>query len=290
MAAAAHRIPSVLKKMLSETVSVPVVDETVYELQLADSRSEYVLKSDVIESRNEGYDASTGGLWVAAVMRGFAQAVLRAALAKSVDKIEEIPDTLKPLVKRLVQEDKFLLQAYDVVVRGAVDPKGKIDRAMFKKNLKKQLERVQIPAIMADILIGFADDSGFLEAMETVVQQNGDVFGAYRSIGNGGFASRAVKMLFQMECTIVSPAGHDAAGLVQKIKTTLSDGGLAMISTGAKYPGDKPGWFVQHHAYAILDVDGDNVLIRNPWASTPKPFKLAGSELKKGFDGIDLCK
>ena len=290
MAVAAHRRPALLTSALKETLTVPIVGETLYELTFADGSTEYVLKDDVIESRKQGFDVSTGGLWVAAAMRGFAQAILRAAIAKSIDRQADIPDAAKLLAKTLVHEDRILLQAYDAVVRGAVDPTGNIDQGMFRKNLKAQLERVLIPTIVADVLVDLASDTGFLAALEDAAKQNGDLFGVYRSVGNGGFPVRAVSMLFGMKCTILSTSTHSGTQLLQKIEDAHSNAGLTMAATGASHPGQKPSWFVPNHAYAVLATDGGKVVIRNPWSSTTEPFELAPDNLKIGFESVDVCK
>ena len=48
---------------------------------------------------------------------------------------------------------------------------------------------------MKDSLIGMLESGGFFDKMVTFIQQNGELFGAYRAVGQGGIADRVMKTL-----------------------------------------------------------------------------------------------
>ena len=282
--------PSKIKGMIKEGGSIPGVSDTVYEVSLAGGAEEFPLKADVVESREGGYDKSTGGLWVAVLMRSFALSVLRAKLVDWFQRKAPLPPFAGPLVVQLLSEDKVVIQAYDAAVRTAIDPSGNVDRATFAGNLKKRLQKLNLPPGVGDILVQLASSVGLLAAVEEVAKENGEVFGANRAIGNGGIPSRAAGTLFGMRCSMVQMRSTNAGSVFAKMKGTLSDGGLVVAATGGACSGSRSSWFVTNHAFAILGVSGNAASVRNPWESTPTPFSVPSAEFMSCFEWVEVCK
>src|SRR5208283_3159982 len=72
---------------------------------------------------------------------------------------------------------------------------GNIDRAKLEAGLKKQMAPISVPDSAKDQLIGLLESGGFFDKIVTMIQQNGELFGAYRAVGQGGIADRVMKTL-----------------------------------------------------------------------------------------------
>jgi hypothetical protein len=156
-----------------------------------------------------------------------------------------------------------------------------------------------VPDSVKDSLIGLLESGGFFDEMVKFIQQNGELFGAYRAVGQGGIADRVMQTLagstrFQ-ENQSASQAG---AALAEAVKNGMPivacTGGSEFyqeVVKGQSLPPDTAPWYVNAHCYTVLGYDsGDSTVnIRNPWARHPDPdgiFNLPVSTFFHAYAGI----
>jgi hypothetical protein len=266
IAALAKASPEKLRSAISENPGGG------YRVRFVDGPEEVVLPEDVAFARDHIYDRSEG-TWVAVLMRGYAQRALRQSLVHAIDKSDLIPSYVKPIALTLLNSSNQLLTGYDRAVRSVVQQDGVIDKAALKTKLAVQLSALGVPDSAAQMLGGFLEDRGFFDSIALTVEQNGEVFGAYKSLGQGGVPVRVFEA-FQ---------GKGFSGQVADKKLTLeqlrrlSSGHIAMVAgtwgtpTGEGY--SNANWWVAGHCYTVLSYDdtAQTVTLRNPWGAKPDP-------------------
>ena len=130
---------------------------------------------------------------MAVLFRAYAQRVLRESLLQDIETSDMFL-FLKTPAEELVASSDPLVLAYDRAIRSQVDQYGNIDRAKLEAGLKNEMAPMTaVPDSMKDSLIGMLESGGFFEKMATLIQQNGELFGAYRAVGQGGIADRVMK-------------------------------------------------------------------------------------------------
>ena len=67
-----------------------------------------------------------------------------------------------------------------------VTQNGDLDKNALKLKVAEQAKALGVPASAADMVSGFLDENGFFENLAQTVRQNGEFFGVYRSMGQGG--------------------------------------------------------------------------------------------------------
>jgi hypothetical protein len=268
IAALAHAAPEVLRADIRENPGGG------YKVHFFEGPDEVVLPEDVDFARTHSYDRSEG-TWVAVLMRAYAQRALRQSLVSAIQKSEVIPVFTKPFALSLLDDSDLLLVGYDRAIRSVVQQDGVLDKATLKAKLAVQLNALGVPATEAQLLSGFLDAQGFFDAVARTVEENGEVFGAYKSLGQGGVPVRVFEAFL----------GKAGAGQVADKKLTLEQ--LRQLHAGRKamvagtwdtapsediQPQGQP-WFVATHSYTVLDYDetAQTVTVRNPWATRPDP-------------------
>jgi hypothetical protein len=134
-----------------------------------------------------------------------------------------------------------------------------------------------LPAPAKDTAEKALTTESVVNAISTMLKENGELFGAYRAVGNGGLPERVLKAFTGSSRTLqklsleqVKAELHDAQ--VQKKAVTASTGTESLEQLrgqGVATPGDAAAWYVAQHAYTVLDFDGANVTLRNPWGDHP---------------------
>jgi hypothetical protein len=266
IAAVAHASPEALRRAIRENPGGG------YRVRFLDGPEEVVFPEDVEFGRAHSYDRSEG-TWVAVLMRAYAQRALRKSLVGAIQKSDAIPSFTKPFTLSLLDESELPLVAYDRAVRAVVQQDGVLDKATLKAKLASQLNAIGLPATQAQMLGGFLDMEGFFDALARTVEENGEVFGAYKSLGQGGVPVRVFEAFM----------GRADAGVVADKKLTLGQlqrlhaGRMAMVAgTWGTPPSDevaKNNWWVAEHSYTVMDYDeaAQTVTLRNPWAARPDP-------------------
>ena len=243
-----------------------------YQVHFFSGPDEVVFPEDVEFGRVHGYDRSEG-TWVAVLMRAYAQRALRQSLVRAIGKSDYIPVYVKPVALELLDQSGLLLVGYDRAIRSVVQQDGVIDKAQLKVKLATQLSALSIPAAEAQMLDGFLEERGFFDTVAQTVEQNGEVFGAYKSLGQGGVPVRVFEAFL----------GRGMSGLVADKKLTieqlrqLKSGRLAMVAgswgTASAEGYSNAVWWVPGHAYTVMGFDeaAQTVTLRNPWGTKPDP-------------------
>jgi hypothetical protein len=245
-----------------------------YRVHFTQGQDETVLPEDVEFGRAHSYDRSEG-VWVGVLMRAYAQRVLRISLINTIQNAPSIPIFIRPLALSSLNQSDTLLSAWDRAVRAVVSQDGNIDKAALTKHLGDELAILGIPAAQSAMVSGFLNDQGFFDAVSQAVQANGEVFGAYKSLGQGGIPVQVIEAFMGS-----ASAGQisERRPLMEKLRK-LHAGGLAMVAgSGTNPAGTEPvgkaeGWWVATHAYTVLDFDetAQTVSLRNPWGARPAP-------------------
>ena len=243
-----------------------------YQVRFFNGPAEVVFPEDVEFGRARGYDRSEG-TWVAVLMRAYAQRALRQSLVRAIGKSDYIPVYVKPVALALLDQSDLLLVGYDRAIRSVVQQDGVLDKAVLKVKLAAQLSALGIPAAEAQMLGGFLEERGFFDTVSQTVEQNGEVFGAYKSLGQGGVPVRVFDAFL----------GRGMSGLVADKKLTieqlrqLKSGRMAMVAGSWATPSGEgysnADWWVPAHAYTVMsfDEDAQTVTLRNPWGAKPDP-------------------
>ncbi len=145
------------------------------------------------------------------------------------------------------------------------------------------------------MLVGFLDEEGFFAAIASTVQQNGEVFGAYKAFGQGGIPSRVLDAF----------TGSAGAASVNNQQAVLNEmrrvrGGRVALVAGSLASAPDPqfansNWWVPGHAYTVMDYDDGSgtVTLRNPWGERPRPdgtFTLPFAVFAETFEFISYSE
>jgi hypothetical protein len=258
-----------------------------YQVHFTTGPDETVFSEDIDYGREHGFDRSEGD-WVLVLMRGYAQRDVRQTLSGAIQNSSIIPAYAKPIALEWLDHSGLLLVAYDRAIRSVVGQDGMMDQATLKSALAAQLSARGIPDAETTMLVGFLDERGFFAALSNTVRQDGEVFGAYKALGQGGMPARVIEAFMGTADTNLV-AEHD--GLVQQLRR-LHLGNMAMVAGTWGQPPDSlanANWWVSGHAYSVLDYDeaAQTVTLRNPWGSHPSPggyFTLPLSQFLDGFE------
>jgi hypothetical protein len=286
IAALAQRRTDTIRKMIQ-----PNPDGS-YTVTFGDGKKETAYPEDLRYAHDSGYELSDGE-WVAVLFRAYAQRVLRESLLEAIESSDIFPMLKQPAEQLAASSDPLVL-AYDRAIRAQVDQDGNIDRVKLEGGLKKEMAPITaVPDSIKDSLIGLLESGGFFDKMVTMIQHNGELFGAYRAVGQGGIADRVMKTLagsarFQ-ENQSESQAG---AALAEAVKDGMP---IAACTGGSRYyqevakgqslPPDTDLWYVNAHCYTVLGYDSSaaTVNLRNPWARHPDPDGVFSLPLRSFF-------
>jgi hypothetical protein len=288
IAAIARSNPDLIRNALSGNA------QTGFKVQFGYGPSEIVFPEDVIFARTHNYDVSDGP-WVAILLRGYAQLLLRDSISVAIDDAPPIFALVKPMAQSALDQSGPLLLAYDRAIRLVIHQDGHFDEASLKAALIEQFAALHIPPATVELLNSFLDSTGVFNAIAKTAFENAELFGAYHTVSRGGVPST---VFFAFE-----GKGHrngadtDNADLLVQLEN-VHNGTLAMAAgtspTGPKPSADvlaaasKPDWYVPGHAYTVLDWDAAQQLVtlRNPWGQNPDPdgvFTLPLTAFRKAY-------
>lgn len=268
-------------------------------VQFADGQTEAVPLKDVQFARASNYDQSDG-LWVAVLLRGFAQRTLRKAMADWVESAH-----LGPMAARVASAalgSDLALTAYDRAIRSQVDQVGGLDRQRLKARLRQELDSVPSPDSWKDSAVDYVDSAGFFESLSQQVKANGELFGAYRAVGQGGMVGRVMAaFLGPSETRRVLNANDALATLDAALRrgaavvASTGDSTWQAVATRSGRSGSAPGedWYIARHAYSVLAVNpGERtVTLRNPWGDHPEPngeFTIPAELFAVAYGVVDI--
>jgi hypothetical protein len=290
IAAIAATDPEVLKR------SLQTVKPGQWKVRFADGKSENVYLNDVQYTRDSGFDRSEG-LWVPILFRAYAQRVMREGLLDAV-KASEFPAMIKSTGTSFFSTNDLLLLVYDRAVRATISQDGDVDRKLLAANLNREMAAVSISADTRKLLLHMLDSKGYFEALAAKIKNNGELFGAYRAVGQGGLPEEVLEAFTgKADGVDVNSTGQFVAALTRAQQSHLA----ITASTGANLTpkllgmlrslAEGKNWYVENHAYTILGFDPDQkiVTLRNPWGDHPDPdgtFTIPLETFASAYDRI----
>jgi hypothetical protein len=291
IAALAEFQPEGLQRMIQAN------SDGTYTVRFADAEKENAYPEDVQYARESGYDLSEG-LWVAVLFRAYAQRVLRQALVSGIERSDLFP-FVKSYAKDFVATNDPLLLAYDRAIRSGVDQDGNIDRSKLELQLREEMKPLSLPDEMRESVIKLLESGGFFDSIAELIKQNGEIFGAYRAVGQGGIAERVMQAMTGSVRFVNNDSEEQAGGaleqalLARRPVVACTGGSLfyQQLAQGRPLPADTKNWYVNAHCYTALAYDGNGqtVTLRNPWARFPEPdgvFILPLRTFVPAFRGI----
>jgi len=250
----------------------------VYRVSFRNAQPETIHVEDVVYARENGFDRSDG-LWVAVLLRGMGQRTIRESLEASF-AVADLPGPAKGLAKSLIESNDTLLQAYDRAIRATVQQDGSMSRETLRSRLRQKASELGVPGFLSDPVVSALDASGFFETLSKKVQERGELFGAYRSVGQGGlptvvieaFMGPAVSVNLRNSSqarTILSNAQREGTPVVAIAMGGASESVKQRVHTN----NGQQDWYVANHAYTVegFDPGSDRATLRNPWGHTPSP-------------------
>ena len=286
-----HSSIAALAKAAPETLRGAISRNALggYRVHFASGLDEVVFPDDIAYGRTHSFDRSDGD-WVLVLMRGYAQRAVRQSLTTAIQRSDAIPAYAKPVALEWLNHSGLLLVAYDRAIRSVVSQDGMLDPATFKQALTSQLSARGIPSSEAAMLAGFLDDKGFFLRLSNTVRQDGEVFGAYKALGQGGLPVRVIEA-FMGSAHALLVADHESA---MKYLRLLHQGNMAMVAGSwdvAPAGLADMNWWVGGHAYSVLDFDeaAQTVSMRNPWGAHPDPDGFFTIPLATFLEAFDSC-
>ena len=159
-------------------------------MRFVDGSTETVNVDDVMFARKNKFDLSDG-LWVGILLRGLAQSTVRESLIAAIAGTP-LTASAKMFATQIVRNNDLILLAYDRAIRNAVGQDGTLSRETFKAALNRQVLALHISPFISEPVVSFLDAQGFFEVLEKQVRQNGELFGVYHSVGQGGLPSHVI--------------------------------------------------------------------------------------------------
>lgn len=283
-----HASVAALAKAVPDTMRQAIVPEPggAYRVHFFEGADEVVFPEDIEYATAHSFDRSEGE-WVKVLMRAYAQRVLRKNLNQQIEKSDVVPVFVRPIALTAINQDGGILVAYDRAIRMVVTQTGDLDKAALKLKLAEQAKAMGIPASATDLVSGFLDQNGFIDNLAQTVRQNGEFFGAYRSLGQGGIPSEVLKAF--VGSAHVGTIGDPAKTLAQLRRLGPESAAMVAGTKLASASVDPGKWWVGAHAFTVLGYDESTqtVSLRNPWGGHPAPdgtFSLPVAVFLANFD------
>lgn len=276
--------------------AIQTIKPDQWKVTFADGKSETVYRADVQYTRNSGFDRSDG-LWVSVLFRAYAQRIMREGLLEAV-AATNLPAMIKSNGSSFFSSNDVLLLVYDRAIRSAINQDGDINRKLLADQLDHEMSVVFIPAATRKLVQHMLDATGYFDVLAAKVKNNGELFGAYRAIGQGGvpeevlaaFTGKASGANVNAGPALVSTLNRAQQSHLAITASTRSSVAPKLLEALNSPEGSKD-WFVASHAYTILSFDSaqKTVTLRNPWGNHPDPegvFTIPLNTFVSAYDRI----
>ena len=291
VAAVARWHPQAIQKIITEN------NDGTYTVLFPDGKKVNVYPEDLRYGRLSRFDFSDGQ-WVGVLLRAYAQREVRETLLGGIESSSMFA-LVKPYAESYIESSDPLLLAYDRAIRDVVSQTGDIDKAKMAARLKDETKDIPVPDTLKDSLLSTLQSSGVFDAVSEVVKQNGEFFGAYRAVGNGGIPALVMHNLFGAKAAELDTKSREdvAAFLTQAVPSkqpiVAATGGATVeaLEGDKKVPAGSDQWYVERHAYTVIGYDpqSQTVTLRNPWGHHPEPdgtFTLPLAAFTESFEVI----
>jgi tetratricopeptide (TPR) repeat protein len=273
MAAIARTHPEKIQEFIRDN------GDGTFTVRFADGKEEKAHTDDLRYARQSGFDQSKA-LWVGVLLRAYAQRALRESLGKAADKSDLFP-LVKQYARAFMTTNDEVLLAYDRAIRAVVDQTGDIKQSKLEANLKEKLVSIPIPDEAKESMVKLLESGGFFQTLAETVKQEGEVFGAYRAVGQGGIPIRVMQTFLGGNTLTVSTASRSQVTLVlgrsfqsaRPVVAPTRNMELATLKAQKPIPENASDWYVGGHAYTVMgyDANAGTVTLRNPWGHHPDP-------------------
>src|SRR5262249_62172031 len=136
---------------------------------------------------------------------------------------------------------------------------GEINRKLLAENLDKEMAAVSISTDTRKLLLRMLDSKGYFDALAAKIKSNGELFGAYRAVGQGGlpehvlaaFTGKANGLNVTSGIELVSALSRAQQSRQAITASTGSSMGPKLRGIFDSVTGGKD-WYVSSHAHTIL--------------------------------------
>jgi len=306
LAAISQTLPGYLEGMLLQPMG------RKYQVAFPNNRIEQVSFADVAYAKTKGFDQSPAD-WPVIFLRAYGQKVLRKELVDSARKatrtMEKVgathssSSTIAGEFIKWIEQSDLLLEIYDRSIRNAVNQDGDFDPEVFATTMEDKLNKVPLPMRVRTGILRLVHAEFLGNGLKSLMDKHGELFGVYRSVGNGGSTREALTDL------LGAPAGYVDLASAEQVHQKLSDAALRglpmvgstredaftdLLSKGLLQQSDVT-WYVENHAFTVLFYKPSErmVHLRNPWGSHPGNdgiFDLSLSDFMKVFSHLSIGK
>jgi hypothetical protein len=265
----------------------------VYRVSFRNAQAETIHVEDVVYARQNGFDRSEG-LWVAVLLRGLGQRTVRESLEASF-AVADLPGPAKSMAKSLLGSNDALLLAYDRAIRATIQQDGTLNRETLRTRLRQKISELGVPGFLSEPVVSALDAAGFFETLSKKVMERGELFGAYRSVSQGGLPTAVIEAFYGPAESVNLRGGNQARSVLSAAERNGTP--LVAIATGSASDSVKArvhtkdgqqDWYVGNHAYTVVSYDAstDRATMRNPWGHNPSPggtFTISMDDLADAF-------
>ena len=132
--------------------------------------------------------------------------------------------------------------------------------------MKAELQPIAVPDDIKDSMVNLIESAGFLDSVAAMIRENGEIFGAYRAVGHGGIAGRAMTALAGKSVEVPSQSLTEMSDALAS--ATRARRPLVACTAGSRYyqqlankqsiPEAAKPWYVNAHCFTVLGYNPDN--------------------------------
>src|SRR6185295_8589824 len=181
------------------------------------------------------------------LFRAYGQRVLRESLIHALDQTT-LPVYAKQVLATVVRSTDLPVLAYDRTIRAEIDQSGAVEVFSLKRRLRQQLEAVHLSDDMQNRFLALLDSKEFFAALSDSVKQNGEIFGAYRAIGNGGVPLRVLEAFLGRKGSVLEVTSAN----LRKALLSQEPAVAGTFFQPAVLPPGSDKWYAPRHAYTVV--------------------------------------
>ena len=263
-----------------------------YVIHFADGKwTQRVTAAEVEAIRKSGIDRSDDP-WVAALFRGYEMRVLWDVMHFSIGHLNFSPN-IRVKAGAMLDQSGWLVKAYERAIRATITPTGDLDsdslRLAVREELKPIKENEDAKKSAENMLLSIV----MFEDTAKAVKENGELFGAYKAVGNTMLPDHFIDALTGKSKGLDKPTIRVATAALKNLRDAkhagvVSTANLPLAKLKSRPAGAFP-WYAPLHAYTIVDSTATTVTLRNPAADDAKAtFKVPAAAIAPLFTHITV--